>query len=69
VFSPSDEGINVASIWESKYGSSFVYHMSVFTRLDRRKYEKYVYYERGHAVAQLVEAQRCKSEGRGFDSR
>ena len=23
----------------------------------------------GHAVAQLVEALRCKSEGRGFDSR
>ena len=26
-------------------------------------------YERGHAVAQLVEALRYKSEGRGFDSR
>jgi len=25
--------------------------------------------ERGHAVAQLVEALRYKSEGRGFDSR
>jgi len=25
--------------------------------------------ERGHAVAQLVEALRLKSEGRGFDSR
>jgi len=25
-------------------------------------------YERGHALAQLVEALRYKSEGRGFDS-
>jgi hypothetical protein len=25
--------------------------------------------ERGHAVAQFVEALRCKPEGRGFDSR
>jgi hypothetical protein len=26
-------------------------------------------FHKGHAVAQLVEAQRYKSEGRGFDSR
>jgi hypothetical protein len=44
--------------------------MSVFTRLDRRrKYEKSLHYERGHAVAQLVEALRYKSEGRGYDPR
>jgi hypothetical protein len=28
----------------------------------------YVYYEAGHAVAQLVEALRYKPEGRGIDS-
>ena len=70
MFSPSDEWINITSIWESKYGCNIEYLMSVFTRLDRRrKYEKYVYYEWRNAVAQLVEALRCNSESRGFDSR
>ena len=33
------------------------------------KFEKVYVKNRGHAVAQLVEALRYKSEGRGFDSR
>ena len=32
-------------------------------------YIQYLYYVLGHAVAQLVEALRYKSEGRGFVSR
>jgi len=35
----------------------------------RRKYEKYVYYEWRHVVAQLVEALPYKLEGRGFGYR
>jgi len=32
-------------------------------------YKCTIYHGRGHAVAQLVEALRYKTEGRGFDSR
>jgi hypothetical protein len=63
--------------WNSPPNVSFSFISTVMHHLRVTFVDKYslififLYYFlfRGHAVAQLVEALRCKPEGRGFDSR
>jgi hypothetical protein len=60
--------------WRTRKVKGFLYHFPqgnyvIITYKSSRPFLDMAYLIEGHALAQLVEALRYKSEGRGFDSR
>ena len=61
--------VQYSTVQYSTVQYTFTHKQYIEQQNDTESTEQSIHNNRGHAVAQLVEALRYKSEGRGFDSR